>query len=200
MAASLGFNATAVIITHINGAAVGTSRRLRRLQQQLETPISFDIESASNDRLETQRLRNNIEKAAQNGAIVANVQQEAAKRQVLTRGLKEMTTITEVKTSVSTRNKVVMVAKEGEDTTNGVPDVTTTDTSAKDDHAHDGILFHIELPSANNHSGFVGISQITITLIQVSQLLHSCLRCWLPLGARLLFGCNTQNIVNVWKN
>merc|ERR1712028_332117 len=82
IAKSLGLDSDAVTITHIDGKAVGT----RRLATG-DLEISFQIIS---DQETTTDLEANIKEAAEEGSIVAAIQEEANAKGVLTQALKDM--------------------------------------------------------------------------------------------------------------
>merc|ERR1711865_761775 len=107
IAKSLGLDSDAVTITHIGGKAVDTFRRLAT--GDLE--ITFQIVS---DQADTTALEANIKEAAEEGSIVAAIQEEASAKGVLTQALLDMplklTAPTIEKTTVKV--KVVQVVDE----------------------------------------------------------------------------------------
>ena len=74
-------------ITHINNVAV-SSRRL--LESSASASVKFQVESASTDLDEVERLESNIKETATSGAMIANIKQEASSKGVLTQELKDM--------------------------------------------------------------------------------------------------------------
>jgi len=87
VARALGLDADLVTITHINDAAV-SSRRL--LESSASASVKFQVESASTDTDEVERLESNIKEAAVSGAMIANIKSEASAKGVLTQELKDM--------------------------------------------------------------------------------------------------------------
>merc|ERR1719424_283644 len=83
IAKSLGLDLDAVTITHIGGEPVGGARRL--VAGDLE--ITFQIVS---DQADTTALEKNIKEAAEEGSIVAAIQEEANSKGVLTQALLDM--------------------------------------------------------------------------------------------------------------
>merc|ERR1712028_176841 len=83
IAKSLGLDLDAVTITHIGGEPVGGARRL--VAGDLE--ITFQIIS---DEADTTALEANIKEAAEEGSIVAAIQEEANSKGVLTQDLLDM--------------------------------------------------------------------------------------------------------------
>merc|ERR1711865_728983 len=100
IAKSLGLDSDAVTITHIGGKAVDTFRRLAA--GDLE--ISFQIIS---DQETTTDLEANIKEAAEEGSIVAAIQEEASAKGVLTQALKDM----EIKLTAPTIEKKTVKVK-----------------------------------------------------------------------------------------
>merc|ERR1712028_246303 len=100
IAKSLGLDSDAVTITHIGGKAVDTFRRLAT--GDLE--ITFQIVS---DQADTTALEANIKEAAQEGSIVAAIQEEASAKGVLTQALLDM----EIKLPAPTIEKTKVTVK-----------------------------------------------------------------------------------------
>merc|ERR1711865_678501 len=100
IAKSLGLDSDAVTITHIGGKAVDTFRRLAT--GDLE--ITFQIVS---DQADTTALEANIKEAAEEGSIVAAIQEEASAKGVLTQALKDM----EIKLPAPTIEKTTVTVK-----------------------------------------------------------------------------------------
>merc|ERR1712028_153753 len=100
IAKSLGLDSDAVTITHIGGKAVDTFRRLAT--GDLE--ITFQIVS---DQADTTALEANIKEAAEEGSIVAAIQEEASAKGVLTQALKDM----EIKLPAPTIEKTKVTVK-----------------------------------------------------------------------------------------
>jgi len=89
LADSLGFDADAVKVTHINNVPVaGATSRLRRLAGGVD--ITFTVESASSKDSAVADLQASLETAATEGSVVANVQKQAAKKGVLSDSLAAM--------------------------------------------------------------------------------------------------------------
>jgi hypothetical protein len=87
VAKSLGLEAASVSIISVDGVAVAARQRQRRLAI---VNIEFQILSSSDDAAEADQLKQNLEAAAQDGAIVANVQEAANDKKILVQSLKDM--------------------------------------------------------------------------------------------------------------
>jgi len=90
MASSIGLDADAVSVTHVNGVAVSNRRLGGARQLNEEAAITFEIESASSEPEQVAALITSVTTAATQGSVVANVQAAAAANGVLVAGLKEM--------------------------------------------------------------------------------------------------------------
>jgi len=121
MANSLGLSADAVSITHIGGEAVSAARRLADLE------ITFQIIV---DEADTMALEANIKAAAEEGSIIAAIQEEANSNGVLTQKLFDMPIILTAPT-VTTKTVTVKVVQAVDKNAVVVATPTKAPTKAK---------------------------------------------------------------------
>jgi hypothetical protein len=99
IADSVGCAPDMVVVTHMNGRTLDSwynnqtdspSNRHLQTVDPYRTQVSFAIQSASVDPIQVQTLEYNIRVAADEGAVVANIQKKALEYGVLTAALKYM--------------------------------------------------------------------------------------------------------------
>jgi hypothetical protein len=148
-AASLGLGPEACTITMIAGVVVDRVRRSRHLHESSiirsgdrsgagldskrtlgrrldDLQIVFDVQSASRDAAEMEALKDSITTAAQDGAIVANVQAKAVTNGVLVESLKWMTRELAAPTMIATEKNVTVLQPVRITSTTSTPTASPT--------------------------------------------------------------------------